>query len=304
VATLDLEGFQACTEGQGACVFLPSTSQTFDRCPRGKVAAGSGLRAISWRRPDRASGQGKAKWPRLIEQALERLARAADAPSSAPGRALFPEATVLPGRARDGRGRDQRQRRVRSEARANTANVLAVILGWTDLVSGIVAAKPRAGRTEWEHKSWDDVGRVAFGSKDVPGELCVGKRTARAVARLAGLGFLEVTQIRERQGEEWRSRIAVKRVTQLFWAKLGLLREFYDLLKARKQEQKARRAAAKEASDHAGERARQRGDLSPVKVAAARSPRAQAPEIGPAPPGSRALPECVIELARKLAEEL
>lgn len=305
MAALDLEGFQPCAAGQGSCVFVPAAVDAPERAPRGKVAAGSSLRAITWKRPDRKNGKGKAKWPRLIEQGLERLQRAADAPKSAPARLLFTDSTPLPGRARDGRDRDQRQRSVRSEARENTANVMSVILGWTDIVSGIVAAKPSAGRTDWEHKSWNDVGRVAFGQEDVEGELCVEKRTARAVARLAGLGLIEVTQIREHEGEKWRSRVAVKRVTQLFWAKLGLLSDLFRLVNARKQEQKDRRAAAKEAATHAGERARQRGEggrgsSQPLTVA---KQVGSAVEPAHGPPARRELPQCALDLVAFLGIE-
>ncbi|WP_027591181.1 hypothetical protein, partial [Pseudomonas sp. RL] len=205
----------------------------------------SGLRGIAWRR------QSHVRWPRLIEQAIRRVQLAALDPHCPTGLRLFSRETPLPGRARDGRGRDERKRQVYSDARANTANVLAVILGWADIASGLVAEKPRTGRAgDWKHKSWTDVGAMAFGFQDIEGCLCVEKRTARAVDRLEALGFIEVTQIREPTADRatWRSRTAVKRVTQQLWAALGLIKEFFSVLHARKRERAEQQKAARESA--------------------------------------------------------
>jgi hypothetical protein len=163
------------------------------------------------------------------------LSNKAWGPCGGRGRRQFPDITLRLQRARDRRGRDQRVRRVRSEARANTANVMSVILGGCDIASGLGAAKPRRGRTTWELQGWGDVGCMAFGADGVEGPLCVEKRTARVVPRLDALGLLEVSQIRMRDGEEWRSRVAVKRVKQAFWARVGLIHGFFAVLKARKR---------------------------------------------------------------------
>ena len=248
-----------------------------------------GLRGIPWRR------QSHVRWNKLIEQAIWRIQWAALDPSNRWGVRLFPDSTPLPGPARDGRSRDERERSVRIEARTNTANVLSVILGWADIASGLVAEKPKAGRAGgWKHKSWTDVGAMAFGFEDIEGALCVEKRTARAVDRLEDLGFVQVTQIREPtpDRESWRSRTAVKRVTQQLWAALGLIKEFFAVLNARKRERAEQQKSAREAVQYAGERARQ-APVAPARtpVAMAQTPRAV--KIDEGPPPRWELPACV-----------
>lgn len=253
------------------------------------------LRWISWTRP------AEGRWPLLIEKAWHRLRAAAADPAGAIARRLFPRnATPLPGRARDGRSKDQRERNVQRGAIVNACNVLSVIVGWSDVASGIVAEPPRAGRNSWKNKAWKDVWKVAFGGKDIEELLNREKRTARAVAKITALGYVSVTQIRERDGEEWRSRTAFKRVTDKLWAALGLAREASAAMRERKDEQKARRNAARAAAigprqggdnaAHAGERARQQG---------AGQTRAPAP-AEPSGGGLRELPDVAKQLALKL----
>lgn len=265
--------------------------------PRKLLQACSSLRGIAWSR------KSEVRWPKLIEQAIFRVQAAVLDPRGKFGLRLFPESTPLPGTAKDGRGRDERERQLYLPARVNTANVLSVLLGWSDISSGLVAEKPKPGRAgEWKHKSWTDVGAMAFGFEDIDGVLCVEKRTARAVDRLEALGFIQVTQIREPtpDRESWRSRTAVKRVTQQLWAALGLIKEFFEILNARKRERAERQKSAREAAQHAGERARQ------APVAPARPPAAVAPtprgaaKIDEGPPPRRELPPCVLETNAKL----
>ncbi len=256
------------------------------------------LRAISWTRP------AEGRWPLLIEKAWHRLRAAAADPAGAIARRLFPQdATPLPGRARDGRSKDQRKRKVQSGSIVNSCNVLSVIVGWSDIASGIVAEPPRAGGNSWKNKSWKDVWRVAFGDKDIEELLNREKRTARAVAKITALGYVSVTQIREREGAEWRSRTAFKRVTEKLWAALGLAREASAAMRERKDEQKARRNAARAAAigprrggedaAHAGERARQRGEGHSASAAAAQRLEDRAGE-------PRELPDIVKQFALKL----
>lgn len=287
--------FEPCDDGQVAGVYVTPVPEV-EKIERGNV------RSLPWVRPDRRNGKGKVRWVRLTEQGIALLQRAAAYPHSAAARRIFPDSTILPGRPRDGRTRAERVRRVRSEARVNTANVMSVILGWSDLASGLVAEKPRPGTTAWQLKAWDDVGSVAFGD-DIEGALCVEKRTQRAVERLVALGYIEVTQIRERDGEEWRSKVAVKRVTQMFWARLGLIRDLFAWIESKKQERKQRQAADREAAQNAAERARQRGE-APAPQPHAPSPRALTGQrVDEGPPGKRELPEAARDLAKRLGIE-
>jgi hypothetical protein len=288
--------FEPCADGQVAGVYVTPTPE-LRKIERGNA------RSIPWARPDGKNGKGKVRWVRLTEQAIYLLQRAAAHPHSAAARQIFPDSTILPGRPRDGRTRADRMRRVRSEARVNTANVMSVILGWSDLASGLVAEKPKPGTTGWQLKAWDDVGSVAFGD-DIEGALCVEKRTQRAVERLVALGYIQVTQIRERDGEEWRSKVAVKRVTQLFWARLGLIRDLFAWIESKKQERRQRQAEAREAAQNAGERARQRGE-APAPQSQAQSPSALTGQhrVDEGPPGKRELPKVALDLGKFLGIE-
>ncbi len=239
------------------------------------------LRWISWTRPR------QGRWPQVIEKAWHRLRAAAADPHSRLAQKLFPaDSTPLPGRARDGRSKDQRQRAVQAPAIVNACNVLSVILGWSDLRSGIVAAPPAKGRG-WEHKSWGDVQTVAFGPEDVPELLNREKRARRAIEKIAALGYIEITQIRKLEGGEWRSRVAVKRVSQALFAKLGLLREHLGTVAALNKARDAKAKAARERAAHAGDRARQ-ALIQPTRRTDGRAGE------------PRQLPAMALELARKL----
>ena len=239
------------------------------------------LRWISWTRP------AKGRWPQIIEKAWHRLRAAAADPHGRLARKLFPaDATPLPGRARDGRGKDQRERAVQAPAIVNACNVLSVIIGWSDLRSGIVAAPPAKGRG-WEHKSWSDIHAIAFGATDVPELLNREKRLRRAIQKLAALGYIEITQIRKQEQGEWRSRVAVKRVSQMLFAKLGLLREHLGTVAALNKARDAKAKAARERAMTAGDRARQ-ALIQPTRRADGRAGE------------PRELPAMALELARKL----
>lgn len=188
------------------------------------------LRAIG---PERAIAQAHAAvggaFPRFIETAVGRVVE--QLVTLGRGPLVDALAGVLEGR----------QRGLKEEARKNTASALAALLFGMDAASLFIRT-PKAGGLPERHR-WQVYDARAFGPQ-IEGERSV-KRTFRASSRLQGAGLLQVREVGEIRGDQFRSHVAHKRLTLELFRLLGLLNAWKKLQRDRQQEQareKARRA--------------------------------------------------------------
>jgi hypothetical protein len=115
-------------------------------------------------------------------------------------------------------GSRERSRRMRSDGRRNLVSLAQALVAAADLVTGYLAS-PVGER--WDRHAWGRLDHRAYGNL-VECERSF-RRTQRHARTLAALGFITVTEIRVSTGQgTWRSVIAIKRLTEKFFAVLGL----------------------------------------------------------------------------------
>lgn len=172
------------------------------------VTAGSALRALPWRRP------AKKAFIEPIEAGLSRLEDAAT-------RGVGPvfEALCLAAPVFDGDAAIPRSRRMRSDGRRNLLSLAQALMASADLATGFLGS-PLGDR--WDRHDWGRLDLRAYGPR-VERERSF-RRTQRHARTLAALGFVDVREIKVTAGpEQWRSVVAIKRLTDHFYAVLGLM---------------------------------------------------------------------------------
>ncbi len=189
------------------------------------VVAGSELRALPWARPKHR------KYIEPIEGAIVRLESAVRG-NGAIFQALCADAPIF-----DRDGPQVRSRRMRSDGRRNLITLAQALLAAADLSTGYLGSPSgEPGQRRWDRHAWGRLDHRAFG-KEVRCERSF-RRTQRHARTLAALGFVSVVEIKvpTEQGG-WRSVVAIKRLTEKFYAALGLTAA---VKRARKEKDRAK----------------------------------------------------------------
>jgi hypothetical protein len=174
------------------------------------VIAGSEFRALPWARPKHR------KYIEPIEAAISRLEAAVQ------GSGVMFEVLCASAPIFDQDGPQERSRRMRSDGRRNLVSLAQALVAAADLATGYLGSPIGApGQQRWDRHAWGRLDHRAFG-KQVECERSF-RRTQRHARTLAALGFVSVTEIKVSTGQgTWRSVIAIKRLTERFFAALGL----------------------------------------------------------------------------------
>lgn len=174
------------------------------------VKAGSELRALSWVRPR------QRKYIEPIEAAISRLEDAVHGTGALFG-ALCSDAPIF-----DRDGPQVRSRRMRSDGRRNLVTLAQTLIAAADLATGYLGSPVgESDQRRWDRHAWGRLDHRAFG-KQVECERSF-RRTQRHARTLAALGFVSVVEIKVSTGQgSWRSVVAIKRLTEKFYAALGL----------------------------------------------------------------------------------
>jgi hypothetical protein len=174
------------------------------------VIAGSELRALPWARPKHR------KYIEPIEAAISRLEAAVHGTGAMFG-ALCSDAPIF-----DRDGPQARSRRMRSDGRRNLVTLAQTLVAAADLATGYLGTP--VGESDqrcWDRHAWGRLDHRAFG-KQVEFERSF-RRTQRHARTLAALGFVSVVEIKVSTGQgTWCSVVAIKRLTEKFYAALGL----------------------------------------------------------------------------------
>lgn len=174
------------------------------------VIAGSALRALAWRRP------AKKAFIEPVEAGLARLEDAATRGKGAVFDALCQAAPVHGGDAERPRSRT---RRMRSDGRRNLVSLTQALIASADLATGFLGS-PRGER--WDRHDWGRLDHRAYGAR-VERERSF-RRTQRHARTLEALGFVEVRELKVSAGPgQWKSVVAIKRLTDGFYVALGLM---------------------------------------------------------------------------------
>ncbi|WLT40254.1 hypothetical protein NON20_24000 (plasmid) [Synechocystis sp. B12] len=254
------------------------------------------LRALDWRRPERA------RYPRLIEQAIARLQAVAADPHGAAYQALFADAPVWSG--------GSRERAKRCDGARNVVSLLCTLIACADLRGGFVAVPRGDGEARrWERKSWTDLDGFAYGQL-VDGARSL-RRTERAARELIAQGYVRSQEWRvHHRGGEIRSVAGIKIVQDKLWRALGL---YAQLRQWRRQESRDRVAARVQELENVArrDRARERsgrsgpvsiGELLPAAAAAGGGSLAPADEGPPEKPPSATALESIQRLQKLFGE--
>lgn len=112
-----------------------------------------------------------------------------------------------------------RSRRMRSDGRRNLLSLAEALIASADLATGFLGSPRGDG---WDRHDWGRLDHRAYGPR-VDGERSF-RRTQRHARTLAALGFVDVRELRVSVGPgQWHSVIAIKRLTDSFYAALGLM---------------------------------------------------------------------------------
>lgn len=174
------------------------------------VKAGSELRALPWVRPRQLN------YIEPIEVAISRLEAAVHG-TGAMFDVLCSDAPIF-----DREGPQVRSRRMRSDGRRNLVTLAQALVAAADLATGYLGSPVgESDQRRWDRHAWGRLDHRAFG-KQVECERSF-RRTQRHARTLAALGFVRVVEIKVLTGQgTWCSVVAIKRLTEKFYAVLGL----------------------------------------------------------------------------------
>lgn len=170
------------------------------------VKAGSKLRALPWARPRHR------KYIEPIEAAIVRLEAAVEGTGP-----MFDLLCAAPALGKH--GPQERSRRMRSDGRRNLVSLAQALVASADLKTGYLASP--VGEQRWDRHGWGRLDHRAYGEL-VERERSF-RRTQRHARSLAALGFVTIVELKVSAGPgQWRSVVAIKRLTPKFYAVLGL----------------------------------------------------------------------------------
>lgn len=182
--------------------------------------AGSPHHSIEWKRP------AGLKRPQLINVAITKLR------DPAMQRVLFANTKVY-------RGSDdtERHRRARADGAINNATLMQAVVASFDVLRGFLG-KP-IGQGSWKRFSVDELAKRAFGAP-IAGEISF-KRGDRHFRHAVAMGWIKVKEIAVQTPTGPRARIAVKHVSDTFFAALGLKKMLGQARRERTREKSAER---------------------------------------------------------------
>lgn len=182
--------------------------------------AGSPHHSIEWTRP------AGLKRPQLINVAIAKLR------DPAMQRVLFADTKVY-------RGTEDtaRHRRARADGAINNATLMQAVVASFDVLRGFIG-KP-IGPGSWKRFSVDELAQRAFGAL-IPDEISA-KRGDRHFRHAVAMGWIKVKELAVQTPAGPRARIAVKHVSDSFFAALGLKKMLGQARRERSREKSAER---------------------------------------------------------------